>query len=450
MRRYAGRSVVIIAALAAGAMAIPTSPHAAVAGGGSSGTLFGASVPAGTLAAETAEFGHMPVVRVFYTGLPPANAWTTGAAGANRSGVVVSFKDDPRNILSGAADGALNTFFATAPRTVPVWFSYIHEPEDQIAAGLFTAADYRAAWTHIGVLAARAGNPQLRATLILMSWSLNPMSHRNWQDYFPGSAVINTLGWDAYPHTRTVPSPPADFMGPAVAVSKSMGMPFGFAEFGETNPVGRPAWLTDIGVYLHSQGASFGTYFNSTVGGNYPLTDAASQSAWRAVVATSGSVTPVPTPVPTPLPTPVPTPLPTPVPTPLPTPLPTPVPTPLPTPVPTPLPTPVPTPVPTGVDISAASLSPASFDPGSSRFTTVAFTVSMPAHIWIDVVSVATGRVVRNRDTDVAVPQGPYSVNYYGFVDGGTLAPAGQYRVLITAVSASGSRDTASLGLTLN
>jgi hypothetical protein len=250
------------------------------------GTEFGSSVGGGNLAQYTSQFGHMPVVRVYNSGLP--QPWP-GNAGANNSDVAVSFKALPRTVLSGADDAALTAFFRGAPTNHTVWWTYFHEPENDIASGSFTAADYRAAWVHIAALARAVHNPRLNATLILMSYTLNPVSHRNFDDYYPGGSVIDTLGWDGYPVPRTSPVAPAIFMGPAVAKSRSLGKPFAFAEFGMTSATGRAAWLTSVAAYLRANGAVYGTYFNATVGGNYVLTDAASQAAWRAVVASSGT-----------------------------------------------------------------------------------------------------------------------------------------------------------------
>lgn len=84
------------------------------------------------------------------------------------------------------------------PRDRDVYWVYYHEPEDNIAAGEFTAADYRAAWRRLRSLADKAGNPRLHATLVLMGWSLDPLSKRDWRDYYPGRDVIQVLGWDVY------------------------------------------------------------------------------------------------------------------------------------------------------------------------------------------------------------------------------------------------------------
>jgi hypothetical protein len=256
--------------------------------------LIGSSVSSmATLASETSQFGYMPVVRVYYPGLPATDAWSTGLAEANNSAVIVSFNADPAAIIAGSDNAALAQFFDTAPTGNPIYYSYNHEPETAIAAGLYTAAQYRQAWTVVASIADQARNPDLHATLILMAYDLNPAAHRNWRDYLAGANSISTLGWDAYPAgsgdggTKEL-TPPAQFMGPAVAASHSAGLPFGFSEFGTSLVTGRPAWLTSVGSYLMTSGALFGTLFDSS--GPQPpmaLTDPASISAWRDVVTAS-------------------------------------------------------------------------------------------------------------------------------------------------------------------
>jgi beta-mannanase len=199
--------------------------------------LFGASVRTDNLAQEMAEFGHMPVIRVYYRGLPSPRAWGTGAPAANKSAVIVSFKALPRTILSGQDDAALSHFFDAAPAGNPIYYSYWHEPESNIADGQFTLTDYKAAWAHVVALADAAHNPDLHSTLILGGYDFSPASHRNWRDYLPGGGIISILGWDAYPvgsatNHNPQPTPPATFMGKEIAAARSVGLPYGFAEFG--------------------------------------------------------------------------------------------------------------------------------------------------------------------------------------------------------------------------
>jgi len=375
-------------------------------------TLIGASVgTTSILAQDTAEFGHLPIIRVYYPGLPGSNAWTTGVLGASNSAVVVSFKALPSVILSGADDAALSHFFDTAPTGHVIYYSYWHEPEDNIAAGQFTLDGYKAAWAHVVALADAAHNPDLRSTLILMSWDLQPGSHRDWRDYMPDGNIISTLGWDAYPAGFSSLTPPADFMGPAVAASKAAGLPFGFAEFGTTAVSGRAAWLTQVGNYLIQSGAQFGTLFNSSP--PYPsmkLTDAASIAAWRGVVAISGPGTSVPVPSPSGSSTPSPTSSSGPPPPPQ-----------------------------SSADpgVSGLALGPAGFTASGSNHTSITFKLTQASDVTALVIS-DNGTVVRtlSKPTHAA---GRLKIVYYGYDGAGHRVPAGTYRVVIVASNANGS-----------
>jgi hypothetical protein len=200
----------------------------------------------------------------------------------------VSFKALPSKILSGADDGRLSHFFRTAPTGHLIYYSYYHEPENNIANGQFTARAYREAWAHIVRLARKVHNRDLRSTLILMAYDLRRCSHRDWRSYLPRGGVINTLGWDAYPAGDTHLTAPAKFMGPAVAASEAAGLPFGFAEFGVTTQSGRGAWLRKVGRYIRNSGARFGTLFDSSPPvPSMRLTNTGSIRAWEKVVTRS-------------------------------------------------------------------------------------------------------------------------------------------------------------------
>jgi hypothetical protein len=135
-----------------------------------SSTPIGVSVVSpGNLRQETSEFGRLPAVRIFYNGLPNSDAWTTGLPAESDATSVISFNARPSTILSGADNAQLSHFFDTAPTTRPTYYNFIHEPEVPIASGKFSAASYRAAFTHIIDLAKAAHNPELRSTTLLMS-----------------------------------------------------------------------------------------------------------------------------------------------------------------------------------------------------------------------------------------------------------------------------------------
>src|SRR5258708_10577475 len=370
------------------------------------------------LAQDTQEFGRMPIVRAYYPGLPDPNAWTTGLASANHSAVIVSFKALPTTILSGADDSALRQFFDAAPSGHPIYYSYYHEPEDNIAAGQFRLSDYKAAWAHVVTLADAAHNPDLHSTLILMSWDLVPASHRTWRDYLPGGGIISTLGWDAYPvgsatHVNPQLTSPADFMGPAIAASKSVGLPYGFPEFGLSTANGRPGWLQGVGTYIMHSGALFASYFDGNQ--QYPtlrLTDAASIAVWRGFVTESRTGDPTVPPSPTPLPSK----------------------------------SAPPKAPPSGVRVAGLALTPASISSTSAPGAALTFRLSQQADVTICVLD-ANGTVMAT----VARPgsaAGTVDVRYLLHMRANQALAAGRYTVLVVA-SNSGGSATAALALTV-
>ena len=266
-------------------------------GGSDSATLFGASVWAsGTTwddAVQTTDrrYGHLGVVRVFYSGMP--DPWPGRAGNLDRP-VVVSFKADPDRVQSGADDAFFRTWFATAPRDRDVWWTLWHEPEDDVAAGHFTAAAWRGAIRHLAQLADEAHNPRLHTTVILMCWTVSAQSGRSLDDFFPGADVVDTIGWDCYSHPKdpTTYVDPADIFDEAVAASQRLGVSWGIAETGSRLVPGddgskRAAWLHQVAQYADANGAAFVTYFDSVVGGDFRLLDEPSRQAWHDVVSGS-------------------------------------------------------------------------------------------------------------------------------------------------------------------
>lgn len=233
-------------------------------------------------------YGAMDVIRAFNTGT--ARSWALYKTQVGNTPLVVSFKAQPKDVIAGRVDSYYLNWFATAPRDHITYWTYFHEPENDIEAGSFTAADYRAAWVHLAALANRAGNPKLKSTLILMGWSAQPASKRNWLNYYPGSATIDVLGWDVYQHgaDKGVYQDPQNMFEEVMSVSKGAGKPWAVAEVGSKLAPGdagsrRAQWLVKLGQYLKSQRVAFVTYFDSKVGGDFRLLDAPSAQAWRQV-----------------------------------------------------------------------------------------------------------------------------------------------------------------------
>lgn len=233
--------------------------------------------------------GSLDTVRMFFPGMP--GSWSTIRKNVGRTPVVVSFKADPAAILAGRHDAAFRTWFREAPTKRRTFWTYWHEPENDSVA----PSTYRAAWQHLSRLADQAGNRKLKATLILMCWTLDAKSGRTWKSWYPGSKAIDVLGFDCYNVGRKngVYKHPEDILRPVVRVSRRTGKPFGIAEFGtvviegDGGRRGRARWLRQYAREVRQHGGRFATYFDSPVGGvDFRLKDTVSKQAWREVVQT--------------------------------------------------------------------------------------------------------------------------------------------------------------------
>jgi hypothetical protein len=237
-------------------------------------------------------YGHLDAVRVYYPELP--SPWP-GAAGEARRPVPVSFRGSPQDILSGRHDKQLRRWFNHAPRSHPVWWTYIHEPEDEIASGQFSASSYRAAWRHLHSLSKGAHNPMLRPTLTLMCWTIEKGSGRRFSDYYPGN-FIRTLAWDCYNQKwrEGVYRKPSLMITHAARFSHRHGKGFAIGEFGspvvrgDSTGAGRARWLVAYAKTAARLDAKYVTYYDApSYGCDFRLRDDPSRSAWRLVVRTS-------------------------------------------------------------------------------------------------------------------------------------------------------------------
>lgn len=260
-------------------------------------TLFGSTLwqapgetGADALVRLDATFGPLRAVRLYSDGLPPD--WSEIAAQVGHRPVVVSFKAEPAEVLSGVFDDELGAWLAAAPASHPTFWTYFHEPEDDVERGSFTAAEFAAAWSHVARLAAQTGNDRLVATVVLMCWTVNPASGRDWQAYAPPAELVDVLAWDCYAHGDSTASyiHAGQLLGPAIAASAELGADWGIAELGAriAGPDAaddRARWLATVGDAAREQQARFVTYFDSPVGGDFQLRDRESIAAWAELVA---------------------------------------------------------------------------------------------------------------------------------------------------------------------
>lgn len=313
-RRLRARTAVVLgllAALTAGALALalavlaPGAPLPPDGRNGDAAPAPPAGLPSGPLLGTTAyreggepvatavarqqeRFGGIEILRLFSQARPPA--WSQ-IPGGDDLPLVISFRARPRDVVSGTYDEELRGWFATAPRGRDVYWSFRHEPENEVKAGRFTPREYRQAWQHVAGLADEAGNDRLRATLVLTCFVLTEGSGLDWRELYPGPDVVDVLGWDCYnPEADEGRYPDcAGVLRPAAAAARSVGKPWGVAELGSEladgdDGSGRARWIDGCVTFLRQEGALWGIWFDSPVGGEYRLRDRASELAWREAI----------------------------------------------------------------------------------------------------------------------------------------------------------------------
>lgn len=263
----------------------------------SDATLCGASLnfqdhPDWQAALDAADdtYGGLESVRLFYQ---PGNLPTwPGQVDTGDRPAMISFKAHPQEIIDNA-DGVLDhmqQWFADAPSDKDIYWTYFHEPEDEIENGDFGAEEYREAWEVLAATAEEVGGENLHATLILMEWTLRDGSGRDWTDYYAGDDVVDVMGWDPYNFDETAYPDVEEFFSEILKVRDETGLPFGVAEIGSPVINGddgseRAEWIREVTDHLTEEGALFAQWFDLdwTEYGHHDwrLSDEPSQQAWH-------------------------------------------------------------------------------------------------------------------------------------------------------------------------
>lgn len=279
---------------------LPSTPTSRCEAAPPAGTLYGSSLSThGQTLAEAISgidetFGRVEVIRHFRPGLPLDWDSRNAQLMSDRT-LVTSFKVPPTEITSGKHDAFFANWFATAPSDQTIYWSYFHEPENNINAGEFTAAEYRAAWAHLARLEQKACKPNLHATLILTEWTMQPASKRDYRTYDAGPEYVKVLAFDPYNGATSLArdfyEPAEDLLGPIVSKMEDDGRPWAIAELGsrqvasDKDGSGRAEWLVSVADYAEKNDALFVTYYHSVArGGDFRLLDSAANSAWRELV----------------------------------------------------------------------------------------------------------------------------------------------------------------------
>ncbi|WP_437874349.1 glycoside hydrolase family 26 protein [Sorangium sp. So ce513] len=217
-----------------------------------------------------------------------------------------SFKYPPAEVIAGRHDAALRGFFEGIRDGHPVYWTYWHEPDDELYKNrVFTPADYRAAWRHIKDIAneVKASRPALTiyATLIIMEYSMTPKVAPSRpllgpDGMYPGDDVIDVFGVDVYntgaPKGKM--DDPVQTYGKVIDFAQAHGKPWAIGELGSCavagDPGGRARFLSDSFSYWAERDYPpvYVAYFNldwSDKTCDYRLdNDPAALEVWREAV----------------------------------------------------------------------------------------------------------------------------------------------------------------------
>jgi len=295
--RRAGVATAAVTFAAGGLLVQSTAPASAAprAVGVTSAAAVAATSPFGTSINSLDDVGRVSTllgrplssVRVFLSNTPSTWAKNQLLATIPANGTVSLSFD---SVNPGTAT-QIATFLSGKPSTMKCYATYFHEPEDNFTTATQKAA-YLASWhTYAPVFRAAGCTP----TLILMKWSLNPKSGRNWHDWYP-QGDVDVLGFDAY-NTRAKVGGygiPADYLAPILAASTETGLPWALTELGSDIPAGtspseRAAWAHGVAVAATADPRFlFADWWDvlSTTGRDYTL-DSATALAWNNGPATA-------------------------------------------------------------------------------------------------------------------------------------------------------------------
>jgi hypothetical protein len=222
-----------------------------------------------------------------------------------------SFNLPPADVAAGRDDAKLKTFIASTPKNI-ILTNY-HEPEQEIAAGKFTAAQFRASIVRLATLVHaqnKIDGGTRRVSVILMYDTVYGFKGRNPMNYWPGrnpatgANYADLISFDTYalPHATGTPGIPAGFtdglkwqsasqlLDPSIAFAAKIGSPWMISEFGYlediNNPGRRAQALTDFANYARLHGAVAVEYWDSYgTRADWQLRYSTQASAaWKAIV----------------------------------------------------------------------------------------------------------------------------------------------------------------------
>lgn len=187
---------------------------------------------------------------------------------------IVSFKLDWIKTADGTNDEVLKAYIQSIPDDRLVYLTFHHEPEDEVKGPNTNEVLQRAFARFVSIVIA-SGKPNLHPCFVLMSWTFNPKSKRNINNFNmakylkPEQLKYVVAGMDGYAHD---PSESArEIFEGSFAKFKSWGFTrFGIFEtgvHGTSDISARSVWINDLGKWAKSRkDIELVSWFNSGVG----------------------------------------------------------------------------------------------------------------------------------------------------------------------------------------
>ena len=189
-------------------------------------TVFGVAPPGTELAAHRTVYGRLGYPRFFYGPQKPLG-WRTFPLSQRAPGdvPVISVKTWDEAAFRALVAGA------SAPEW---WFTYHHEPEDEITAGSLTVdaltTVYRRAREILDAAPSSGGN-----LLLVCNWYQLWVRGFDAGRFDPILELVDAVGVDSYSLAAdaavNIYTPPGDLFGPAVDIAERAGIPWAVPEF---------------------------------------------------------------------------------------------------------------------------------------------------------------------------------------------------------------------------
>ena len=201
--------------------------------------------------------------RSYDSGIPASFAESAMAPDTSLCPVSIgSFKPSWKETIEGTNHNAITKFIQSIPDTHTVYLVFHHEPEDEALKGnqeFFTPGLLKSAFAQFVDVVLSAGKPNVHPCFVLMSYTFDPKSGRNPEDFNlsvqlkPGQIDKVVAGLDGYANV------PANGSAQDIFDDNFKKMAsWGFTRFGifETSkhPVstkpGKAEWITDMGIWV--------------------------------------------------------------------------------------------------------------------------------------------------------------------------------------------------------